>query len=320
MKNITHLVFSGNALKSLFLCGVLRYLYCYNLDRHIHDVSATSMGALFSLAFALKIPIDKLESMLYTMAKDESITKFKPNDIINIIENYGLCCSIDYLKEIRNYVKEIYNQDDLTFLELSKKTGVNIYISTTRVDTGDNVIFNVNDTPDVSVFDAIGASMCIPMVSKPIIIDGFYYIDGYLSNNFPYEIFTNNNVPIDNILGIACNSSNSYKLKPANKGDELNILEYYFKIALIYNLNTFKLCYIEKINNFKDILIVDLEHIKNMCSYDAINNCIDFSLTEEELNNLFVFGYKVIHDYMNNHIEKEEIKEEIIEELKEELV
>jgi len=306
MKHITHLVFSGNALKSIFLCGVLRYLYCYNLDRNIHDVAGTSMGAFFALAFALKITIDKLENMCYRMTKDESITKFKPIDIINIIENYGLCCSIDYLKEFRNYIKEIYDQDDLSFLELSKKTGVNIYISTTRVDSGDNVIFNVNDTPNVSVLDAVAASMCLPLISKPIIIDGYYYIDGYLTNNFPYDIFTNINVPIENILGIACNLTNGIKMKTFNKGDELSIIEYYINIGIIYNENTFKLCYLNKINNFKDILIVDTNNIKNIYNYDFDNNCIDISLTETELNNLFLTGYKAIHDYMNNHLEKKE--------------
>lgn len=299
MKNITHLVFAGNALRSVCLCGILRYLYCYNLDKLIHDVSATSMGSLFALAFALKIPIEKLELILYNMAKDEKITKFKPSNFINIIDDFGLCSSVDYLEELRNYVKEIYNQDDLTFLELSKKTGINIYVSTTRVDNGSNVIFDVNNTPDVSVFDAIAASMCIPLVSKPVIIDGYYYIDGYLSDNFPHDIFTNNGVIKANILAVACSVDDGYVMPPFTKGEELSILQYYYNIALIYNTNTFKLCYLNKIENFEDILIVDVNNIKCVCSYDNINNCIDFSLSEQEINNLFIIGYKAIHDYMN---------------------
>ena len=42
MKFITHLVLAGNALKSLCLCGVLRYIYSYNIDKNIHDIAATS--------------------------------------------------------------------------------------------------------------------------------------------------------------------------------------------------------------------------------------------------------------------------------------
>ena len=211
MKYITHLIFSGNALKSLTLCGVLRYLYFYNLDRNIHDVAATSMGAFFAVAFALKIPIEKLEEMILKATNDDKITKFHPSTFMNIINNFGLCCSIDYLNIYKEYLKEVYDIEDITFLELSKKTGVNIYISTTRVDTGTNMIFNVNDTPNVSVLKAVAASMCIPMLSQPILIDGYYYIDGYLTNNFPLEMFTHINN--DNILAIAGDISKSYEMK-----------------------------------------------------------------------------------------------------------
>lgn len=297
MKFITHLIFCGNALKSLTLCGILRYLYSYNLDRNIHDIGATSMGAFFSLAFALKIPIEKLESMIVEAIKDESITKFKPSTFINIINNYGLTSSNEYLKMYRNYLKEIYDQDDITFLELSKKTGVNLYISTTRVDTGTNVIFNVNDTPNVSVLMAIAASMCIPMVSQPIIIDGYYYVDGYLTNNFPCEMFSHINK--DNILAVGANLVESYEMKPIEKGQELSIFEYYLNIMFIYHKNNYTLCYLNKINEFGDVLLIDTHHSKSLCVYNHEENCLDFTMNEDELNGLYLIGYKAISDYMD---------------------
>lgn len=297
MKTITHLVFGGNALRTLCLCGILRYLYCYNLDKIIRDVAGTSMGAFFSLAFALKIPIEKLESMIVEAVKDESITKFKPSTFINIINNYGLTSSNEYLKMYRNYLKEIYDQDDITFLELSKKTGVNLYISTTRVDTGTNVIFNVNDTPNVSVLMAIAASMCIPMVSQPIIIDGYYYVDGYLTNNFPCEMFSHINK--DNILAVGANLVESYEMKPIEKGQELSIFEYYLNIMFIYHKNNYTLCYLNKINEFGDVLLINTHHSKSLCVYNHEENCLDFTMNEDELNGLYLIGYKAISDYMD---------------------
>ena len=201
MKKITHIVFSGNALKSLCLCGMLRYIYCYNLDLNIRDVSATSMGAFFALAFALKIPIEDLEDIIYNTCNNIDNSRLYPHLIIDFMNNYGFTSSLNYLLEIKKYVKKVYDMDDMTFLELSKKTGINIYVSTTRVNDGFNKIFNVNDTPDVSVFDAVSASMCLPIIAKPVMIDGIYYIDGFLSNNFPCEVFSNINK--DNILGVA---------------------------------------------------------------------------------------------------------------------
>lgn len=296
MKQITHLIFSGNALKSVVLCGVLRYIYFHKLDSHIHDVSATSMGSFFALAFALKIPIEKLEAMILELASDETVTKVNPSALMNIINNYGLCSSLNYLKIFRNYLKEVYDQDDITFLELSKKTGVNVYVTTTRVDTGRFVVFNVNDTPNVSVLSAVAASMCIPLISEPIKIDGFYYIDGFMSNNFPCEVFSHVNKK--NILAIAGSVHHLYDMMEVEKGTDFSFFEYFYKLSFIFHLNNFKLCYANKVDNFEDILLVEPLEVKSLCVYDKENKCLDFSLSEEELNSLYLAGYKAIHNYM----------------------
>ena len=193
MKQITHIVFAGNALKSLCICGILRYIYCYKMDENIRDVAGTSMGAFFSLAYALKIPIERLEKIIYDTINSD-ITKIYPNNFLNLINDYGINNPINYLKNIREYIKEIYNQDDITFIELSKKTGINLYISVTEVHSGSNVIFNVDDYPNVSVLDAISASMCIPILSKPVIInesDYFNVEDRVLLKLFQYDLLEN---------------------------------------------------------------------------------------------------------------------------------
>jgi len=296
MKHITHLVFSGNALKSVVLCGVLRYIYFHKLDLHIHDVSATSMGSLFALAFALKIPIEKLEEMILELANYETVTKINPSAIMNIINNYGLHSAHNYMDIFRKYIKEVYDQDDITFLELSKKTGVNIYVCTTRVDTGKCVIFNVNDTPNVSVLNAVSASMCIPFLSEPIFIDGYYYVDGFLSNNFPYEVFSHINRK--NILGVAGSVQHQYEMDAVEKGTKLSLFEYFYKLLFILHINNFKLCYANKIMDFEDILLIEPVDVKSLCVYNNEEKCLDFKLTENELHYLYLTGYKAIHNYM----------------------
>ena len=61
-----------------------------------------------------------------------------------------------------------------------------------------HVNFNINSTPNISIIDAVAASMCVPFISKPIIIDGLYYIDGCLTDNFPIDVF--NDINKDQIL------------------------------------------------------------------------------------------------------------------------
>jgi predicted acylesterase/phospholipase RssA len=294
MKQITHLVFAGNALKSLCICGILRYIYCYKMDENIRDVAGTSMGAFFSLAYALKIPIERLEKIIYDTINSD-ITKIYPNKFINLINDYGINNSIDYLKNIRLYVKEIYNQDDITFIELSKKTGINLYVSVTEFNTGSNVIFNVNDHPNVSVFDAIGASMCIPILSKPVIINDKYYVDGYLTNNFPIEIFSHINSEF--ILGVGVNTTIKIDIDIKN----ISFINYYINIFQIMYNNTDTLCYYNKIKNHKNIIYINNSPAKSILNPNITDDFVDFSLDEEVLNNLYLQGFKAMNDYSNNN-------------------
>ena len=51
----------------------------------------------------------------------------------------------------------------------------------------------------------------------------------------------------------------------------------------------------------KDVLYIKPNNDKYVFNFDSINNKFDCSLTEQELNNLFLVGYKEMHDYMNNY-------------------
>ena len=223
MKYFTHVVFSGSALRSLCLLGILRYLYFYDLDKHIKNAAGTSMGSFFCLAFALKIPIDELEAMIKRLIVNPEVITVSSNKLLNLFSDLGFNDSKLYLSEIKNYIKNKYSMDDITFIELSKMTGVNVYVSTTKINDGSNFIFNVNDTPDVSVLDAVAASMCIPILSKPINIDGYYYVDGCITNNLPYEIFSN--IRHEYILNVVIYIKNYYKLSSIiEKNKELDFM------------------------------------------------------------------------------------------------
>ena len=297
MKKITHLVFGGHALKSLNLCGVLRYIYCYNLDINIRDVAGTSMGSLFALAFALKIPIERLEKIIYDTINNDVNTSINSESIINFINNYGFTNSRNYLNEIKNYIKEVYNCNDLSFMELSKKTGINLYVSCTKVIDGSNIIFNVDNSPNVSVFDAVSASMCLPLLSNPILIDNYYYIDGFFSNNIPYDIF--NHINNDNLLIICVYIDSEKYLNQTNKPDcEMTIIEYFFNIFYILYKNTDVLCNYNKIINAKNAIVIKTSPVGSIFKLSFINDTINLKIDENIINDLFLQGFKVIHDYM----------------------
>lgn len=300
MKYFTHLVCSGSALRSLCILGVLRYIYFNKMENYIKNVAGSSMGSLFCLLFALKIPVDELEKIL--LETIEIASSISSSSILNIITELGFNDPKNYLYGVKKYLNEKYSIDDITFIELSKMTGVNLYVSTTRVNDGKNIIFNVNDYPNVSVLDTIAASMCIPTITKPVKINNHYYVDGCISNNLPYEIF-NNEVSQDNILNIAIYVKEDYEVENLlDKEDNINFFEYYRQIASIIYKNSLYYTYISRVNNFKNPLLVIESPITTFYKLKINDNEIKFNITKEDVDNLILQGYTDMSNYMKQFL------------------
>jgi NTE family protein len=307
MKYFTHLVFSGSALRSFCLLGVLRYIYFNKMEDHIKNAAGTSMGSFFCLAFALKIPIDELEEMIITLINMPEVISVSSDDFINLFTDLGFNNSKLYLSGIKKFLKKKYDIEDITFIELSKLTGVNVYVSVTKINTGKNFIFNVNDTPNVSVLDAVAASMCIPLLSQPIKIEDNYYVDGCLTNNLPYDIF--NNINQEDILNVAIYIKKDYEVTDIIKTDEeLNFFNYYKQICSIIYSNSLHSSYISKLPNFKNPLLISDSPFTSFYNIKVSDDSIAFNIKDDDIQNLILQGFRDISNYMKQF----EIIEEVI--------
>jgi len=297
MKYFTHLVFSGSALRSFCLLGVLRYIYFNKMEDYIKNAAGTSMGSFFCLAFALKIPIDELEEMIITLINIPEVISVSSDDFINLFTDLGFNNSKLYLSGIKKFLKKKYDIEDITFIELSKLTGVNVFVSVTKINTGKNFIFNVNDTPNVSVLDAVAASMCIPLLSQPVKIDDNYYVDGCLTNNLPYEIF--NNINQDDILNVAIYIKKDYEVTDIIKTDEeLNFFNYYKQICSIIYSNSLHCSYISKLPNFKNPLLISDSPFTSFYNIKISDDSIAFNIKDDDVQNLILQGFRDISNYM----------------------
>ena len=64
-----------------------------------------------------------------------------------------------------------------------------LVVTAVRKDNGELTIFNSKDTPDVEIALACRASASIPLVFKPVKIDGVKYVDGGYRDNIPTKYF-----------------------------------------------------------------------------------------------------------------------------------
>jgi predicted acylesterase/phospholipase RssA len=190
----THLVLSGGGMSGMVYLGALRYLQQEGYDKHIRHIAGASIGALFAAAFAFGISMGDLENRFkeFYNNKEKCSIPLSMEMIIFSIDTLG----IDDGRRLIDPIKDLLGH--MTFLEFSKKTGKNLIISATHMETMNPTYFSVDITPHVLVADAVRASMAVPMLVKPVGIGEDFYIDGGVTDGVPINAFMN--VPHETIL------------------------------------------------------------------------------------------------------------------------
>lgn len=287
--NITHLILSGGGFKGFVYLGVLRYLYIENMIENIKYIAGTSIGAYFATIIALKVPVEYFENEMYETIKtlNQNSSCYINNEAFhNLFLKNGML-SLDFLLDpVVKYIQMKYQQDDITFLDFIKKTGVNIYCSCSNVNTGKVRSFSADDTPYVSVIDAVRASMSIPFLFKPVEIDGEFYVDGYVTS--PLDIDnTFSDVPDGNKLFICLNQSKK-GIKNSTTADD-NIMSYSLKIFSTIYKSQFEKAFMH--HDKANVILFDDLPYDSAVKLKPANNKIVFDVSEEDLSKLILVGF-----------------------------
>ena len=279
---LTHIFFSGGNIWGFTYLGVIRYLYTYpKYIQHIRDVGGTSIGSIFAAMYACKLTTEEMEEVIYKYSHDEELKCNSSKNIMNIINNNGMESASKYIKYFIQHLETKFKKSykDITFLEISKITGINLHVNAFCVNTTTDILFNVNNTPDVPIIDALIASISIPVNNTPHIIDGYYYCDAGFINNTVASMFKD--IPPKQILSVFSNLSS--EIQPIPKDTEIDTLTYHMTLLkVIYKqLNYYaSKCYIDEyslvIDNHEDIVSIDVnqEGIFHKVNKEDVDNCI----------------------------------------------
>jgi len=301
---ITHLVLSGGGMKGVMFIGALRHLYLENLHKNITHISANSIGTIIGLMIAFKLTIEEMEQILYDMKDDSNLCFIPIKNYIRFFTEYGFFSIELFMSHLTKLISKKYPEigNDITFKELSKKFGINLYISTTNINRCENSIFSIDDTPDISVYRVCEASMSVPLLFKPIKIEGEYYYDGALTNNFPIKIFTN--VPKENILGMILYTVDKPK-EEIKINENINIFYILKQIYKIFDKLRVSQVLLKELNN------VDLEYYyipDNIPKQKTINFTLNRTgvkmiLTNYQIENMIFAGYESMSKYIDKRRE-----------------
>jgi predicted acylesterase/phospholipase RssA len=282
------LVLSGGSLHTLGYIGAIKYLEEQNATKHIKTIIGTSSGAIIGLLFAMGYKSFDIRSIYQEFLDKHANTNPDFENILNIYFALGIDDGASLRKGLGDAISAKYNHNDITFIELTKKTGINLMVCACRVDDLSETLFSVDTTPNLSVVSAVLASSAIPIIFKPVNINGSLYVDGALSVSCPVKFVSPTQLKDTLCFRIAVHEPTTTTSSPS-----LNLVGYAFGLLINsinklnkMNLNTpIEITFIE----FDPLETSEPDFCTNRFCFDM--RTMKFKIDHTDIDKLILQGY-----------------------------
>ena len=291
---IHNLVLSGGSIKGFSFIGVMTYLQEHGLLSHVHHIIGTSAGSILAFMICLGMTIAECKVGLTDVMQSYAKKEVDIDNILNIYNTLGIDNGAFLWNQLS---KMLYNKRkvrDITFRELAQTCGNHLVICASDILHAKTEYFSVDTTPELSVLTAIRASIAIPIIMCPVVINEKYYVDGGVFNNFPIEYFDRETKPFCDTIGIVIKNIKS-KDAPF---DRLNLVSYIGKLvdAMCVKLN-------DKIPKEKNNHIVEIAYVdEDPYDFDLAN--FQFNLDQKMLDRYEKHGYECAKAQLAAYTEK----------------
>ena len=196
--NYKNLALSGGGVWGISYAGAFEALETLGILQKIRCVAGTSSGSMAGLLLALGYNSTEISQHI----RGADYARFQDNGKVNqIAQNYGYY-NADYATELfHNWIQEKLGSADATFDDLIAADGLDLRIFATNLNTRQVFEFSYQKTKDVSLADAVRASMSVPLIFTATEINGQIFVDGGAVLDFPLLGFDKSE--IDDTLGLA---------------------------------------------------------------------------------------------------------------------
>lgn len=285
MDNYTHLMLSGGGYLGYIYIGTYRFLKEYNMLKTIKHLYGTSIGAIFAFLYGLDISYERFEELFIEgYMSDREYHTYDLTNFVAIPKLFGMFSTKTPRIPLSKVLQEVFNIEDITFVDYLKKTGKDLHINAVCVNTQTSVDFCSESHPTMSVLTAIEASICVPFIFKPVMYEEHYYVDGGTMNNLPLHLLTTS--PGQKGLAFSIDRIIDSKIQ--------NFLDYTMRIMLAIAKSSYQ---IEITNNKQiDIITFDKIPIGDLPIYtDKEKQYIQYS--KEDIEKAIYYGYEIIYKF-----------------------
>jgi NTE family protein len=283
--NYKNLALSGGGVWGISYAGAFEELETLGILQKIRCVAGTSSGSMAGLLLALGYNSTEISQHI----RGADYARFQDNGKVNqIAQNYGYY-NADYATELfHNWIQEKLGSADATFDDLIEADGLDLRIFATNLNTRQVFEFSYQKTKDVSLADAVRASMSVPLIFTATEINGQIFVDGGAVLDFPLLGFDKSE--IDDTLGLAFAQSSVVATEDQEdiKFGFNQPLEYFNRLVTVL------------LRMQSPIFSLHDELQQNTILIDTTGvNSFNFKLTQEELELLIANGRQAVREHFN---------------------
>jgi predicted acylesterase/phospholipase RssA len=292
---LKNLVISAGSMKTVAVLGCIKYLEEQVLLSNVTTLVGTSAGAILSLFLILGYSTREIEDFLKFHILKNGLHELSLDELFNLgfLQTFGLDSGEKAQSMLGDIVEKKLRQRDITFVELSKKTGKTLVVCVANLTTRQPEYFCLDTHPETSVVMAIRMSMSLPFIFTPVEYNGCLYVDGGIFESLPVGYIQNSfKDPLKDTLALRVSSDDSNREKTPQ-----NLFDY--TISLLDSI-------IEKANILKyiseKVRVVDVElDVSNYMSLDFQSMAFDFD--EKTIDTYISKGYDIMRKCFEERIQ-----------------
>lgn len=259
-------IFSGGGTRLPAHIGILRALN--ELDVNFDSLVGISGGSIVAALYASKMPIDDI----LKLATSTDFKQFRDFSLFRLLHCGGLASGVKFEKWLDHHLGHV------TFAQLE----FSLHVIATDLNTGQPVVFNRSNTPDMPVARAVRYSMSIPLLfssasyKKHLLVDGAILSEDALFNDWQGDGTPN-----------VCFRLRSKFVAPKSKKAPIFLLPRYITLLIRAFMTALSREYVNA-NFWHHTVVIDTGE----------TSPIDFSMSTEQKAMLYDAGYNTVRDFL----------------------
>jgi len=286
MKNqYKNLALSGGGVWGISYAGAFEELERLDILQQIRCVAGTSAGSMAGLLLALGYNSTEISQKI----RVANYARFLDRGNVNqIVKHYGYYNG-DYATEIfHDWIQQKLGSPDATFGDLIEANGLDLRVYATNLNTRQVFEFSYRKTKDVSLANAVRASISVPLFFTATEIKGQIFVDGGTVFDFPLMGFGKRE--IDNTLGLAFARSSVVATEDQEDG------EFGFRQPLQYIKRLVTV--LQRVQSPVFALHEELQQNTILIDTAGVSS-LNFKLTQEEKERLIANGRQAVREHFH---------------------